>query len=205
MPADGSDTDVATVTPVSDPSGRRAAADADPEAADPETIARSIALRMLERAPRTRAELARGMARRGVPEDVAAGVLDRFTEVGLIDDEAFAAAWVSSRHAGRGLGRRALSAELRRRGVDTETAAAALAGVSADDEEAAARALVERKLRSMAGVAPEARLRRLVGMLARKGFGPGMASRVVRDALAAAGRDPADGADPARGPGLTRR
>src|SRR3954454_1475307 len=91
----------------------------DPDV-DPESVARAIALRMLERQPRTRAELARGMARRGVPADVAAAVLDRFTEVGLVDDEAFASAWVESRHAGRGLGRRALTAELRRRGVDEQ-------------------------------------------------------------------------------------
>ena len=155
----------------------------DPEA-DPESVARLIALYMLERQPRTRAELARGMARRGVPEDAAAAVLDRFTEVGLIDDEAFAQAWVDSRQAGRGLGRRALSAELRRRGVDDEVVKEAVATVSPEDEEQAARALVERKLRTMTSVPHEARVRRLVGMLARKGFGQGLALRVVRDVLA---------------------
>jgi regulatory protein len=154
--------------------------------ADPESVARTIALTMLERQPRTRAELARGMARRGVPEDAAAAVLDRFTDVGLIDDEAFAQAWVDSRHAGRGLGRRALSAELRRRGVDDAVAKEAVAPVSAEDEERAARALVERRLRAMTSVPYEAKIRRLVGMLARKGFGQGLALRVVRDVLAGA-------------------
>jgi regulatory protein len=159
--------------------------DLGPEA-DPESVARTIALNMLERRPRTRAELARGMASRGVPEDAAAAVLDRFTEVGLVNDEAFAQAWVDSRHAGKGLGRRALSAELRRRGVDDEVARDALAAVTPEDEEATARALVERKLRSLASVPHDARLRRLVGMLARKGFDPGVALRVVRDVLAQA-------------------
>ena len=159
--------------------------DLGPEA-DPESVARTIALTMLERQPRTRAELARGMARRGVPEDAATAVLDRFTEVGLVDDEAFAQAWVDSRHAGKGLGRRALSAELRRRGVDDETAKEAVAAVTPEDEEQVARTLVERKLRSMTSVPHEARLRRLAGMLARKGFDPGLALRVVRDVLAEA-------------------
>jgi regulatory protein len=154
--------------------------------ADPESVARTIALRMLERQPRTRAELARGMARRGVPEDAAAVVLDRFTEVGLIVDEAFAQAWVDSRHVGKGLGRRALSAELRRRGVDDEVAKEAIATVTAEDEEQTARMLVERKLRAMTSVPHDAKLRRLVGMLARKGFEPGVALRVVRDVLAEA-------------------
>jgi regulatory protein len=154
--------------------------------ADPESVARTIALTMLERQPRTRAELARGMARRGVPEDAAAAVLDRFTDVGLIDDEAFAQAWVDSRHASRALGRRALSAELRRRGVDDEVAKDALATVTPEDEERAARSLVERRVRTMSSVPPDAKLRRLVGMLARKGFNHGLALRVVRDVLAEA-------------------
>jgi regulatory protein len=157
---------------------------ADPDA-DPESVARAIALRMLERQPRTRAELARGMARRGVPTDVAAAVLDRFTEVGLVDDEAFAAAWVDSRHTGKGLGRRALSAELRRRGVDEDVVRDSVATVTDDDEEAVARTLVERRLRTVASQPREVQVRRLAGMLARKGFSPGLAFRVVQDVLAA--------------------
>ena len=155
---------------------------ADPDA-DPESVARTIALRMLERQPRTRLELARAMARRGVPADVAAAVLDRFTEVGLVDDEAFAQAWVESRHRGRGLAKRALSAELRRRGVEESVLAEAVAHVTDDDERAAARALVERKLRSMTSLPRDVQLRRLSGMLARKGFGSGVAMSVVREVL----------------------
>ena len=128
------------------------------------------------------------MARRGVPDDAAAAVLDRFSEVGLIDDAAFAQAWVDSRHAGRALGRRALSAELRRRGVDDEVARDAVAAVSSDDEAAAARTLVERRLRTMTSVPHDAKIHRLVGMLARKGFSQGLALRVVRDVLAEASR-----------------
>ena len=124
---------------------------ADPDA-EPEGVARAIALRLLERQPRTRAELERAMARRDVPSDVAAAVLERFTEVGLVDDEAFAQAWVDSRHRGRGLAKRALSAELRRRGVDDSVVREAVDTVTDDDERAAAVALVERKLRTMSSV-----------------------------------------------------
>jgi regulatory protein len=158
--------------------------DRDPDA-DPESVARTIALGLLDRQPRTRSELARALARRGVPDDVAAAVLDRFTEVGLVDDQAFAAAWVDSRHRGRGLGRRALSAELRRRGVDEAVVREAVEAVSLDEEEAAARALVARRLPSLARLPVEARTRRLVGMLGRKGVSQGLAFRVVREALAA--------------------
>jgi regulatory protein len=102
----------------------------------------------------------------------------------MIDDAAFARAWVSSRHQGRGLARRALATELRQRGVATETVGEALAELDGDTEAATARTLVERKLRTATGP-PEAIFRRLVGMLARKGYPPGVAIRVVKDALAA--------------------
>jgi regulatory protein len=125
------------------------------------------------------------MARKGVPDDARERVLDRFTEVGLIDDVAFAQAWVDSRHHGRGLGRRALAAELHRRGVDDEVAAAALSVVSTDDEVVAAQTLVARKLRSMTNVPTDVATRRLVSMLGRKGFGASLAYRVVSEALAA--------------------
>ena len=161
-------------------------AEHDPDA-DPEAVARMIALGMLERAPRTRAELARALVRRGVPREVADGVLDRFTDVGLVDDAAFATAWVDSRHAGRGLARRALAAELRRKGIDEPTVREAVGSLSADEEFDTARALVTRRLASTAGLSREARTRRLVGMLARKGFAGGLAYRVVRDALDADG------------------
>ena len=86
------------------------------------------------------------MARKDVPDSVAEKVLDRFTEVGLIDDAEFARMLVRTRHAERGLSRRAIAVELRRKGIDDELAGAALEEVDSDDEEAAARALVRRKL-----------------------------------------------------------
>jgi regulatory protein len=159
---------------------RSAEADLD---ADPESVARSIGLKLLERTPRPRAELASAMARRGVPDDAATVVLDRFVEVGLLDDVAFATAWVDSRHRGRGLARRALASELRKRGVDDDIAGEALAAVTIDDEAVAAEALVRRRLRSMSGLTREVRTRRLVAMLGRKGFGGSLAYGVVSRVL----------------------
>jgi regulatory protein len=135
---------------------------------------------MLDRSPRTRAELATAMARRGVPDDAAESVLDRFAAVGLIDDVAFANAWVESRHHGRGLARRALASELHKRGIDAEVASDALASVSTDDEARAAEALVRRRLRSMSGLPREVQSRRLTAMLGRKGFGASVSYAVVR-------------------------
>jgi regulatory protein len=172
--------------------------------ADPVAVAREICLRLLTDRARTRQELAQVLARKGVPDEAAAAVLDRFDEVGLIDDAAFAGQWVRSRHGHRGLGRRAIAVELRRKGVADDIAGEALAEVDAESEDRRARELVDRKLRSVTLTTSEQRAttgRRLVGMLARKGYGAGTAYRVVREALAPHGAeadelgavDPVDG------------
>nr|WP_249668993.1 regulatory protein RecX [Cellulomonas hominis] len=167
-------------------------------------MARSIALRQLTAAPRSRAQLAEAMARRDVPEDVADRVLDRFTEVGLVDDVAYAEMLVRSRHAERGLSRRALGMELRRKGVDDGIAHEALSQVDDADEEQAARALARKKLRATRGLDREVRLRRAYGALGRKGYGGSLVSRVVREELAAEGAadDDADDGGGWRGPGV---
>lgn len=154
------------------------AAATDPEP-DPESVARAIALRLLTAAPRSRRQLADAMARRGVPDDVAERVLDRFTEVGLVDDAAYARMLVRSRHESRGLARRALAVELRRKGIDDELAAEALTEVDAEDEEEAARALLHRRWRP--DVDPEVMTRRALAMLARKGYPSGLSLRLIAE------------------------
>jgi regulatory protein len=114
-------------------------------------------------------------------------VLERFTEVGLIDDAAFARAWVESRHHSRGLAGRMLGAELTQRGVASEEVRTALAALSPDEELATARQLVARRLPATRGKPLPARVRHLVGMLARRGYPAGIAYRVVREALAEEG------------------
>jgi len=160
-----------------------------PQEDDPVSAARGLCLRALTGAPKTRSQLADLLAARDIPDDAAETVLDRFTEVGLIDDAAFARAWVSSRQAGRGLARRALSAELRAKGVDAEVAAEAVEAVDDDDERETARRLVDRKVGAMRRLDRATATRRLMGMLARKGYNGGLAAAVVREALDADGAD----------------
>ena len=114
---------------------------------------------------------------------VATTVLDRLEEVGLVDDAAYAGMLVRSQQVGRGLARRALAQELRRKGVDDDTARGALDMVGEHDEEERARALVAKKMRSMSGLDAVVQTRRLAGMLARKGYGSDIAMRVVREAV----------------------
>ncbi|GAB1327172.1 recombination regulator RecX [Streptomyces sennicomposti] len=156
---------------------------------DPVERARAICLRLLTGTPRTRKQLADALRKREIPDEAAQEVLSRFEEVGLIDDSAFADAWVESRHHGRGLARRALARELRTKGVDATLIDEAVGRLDADQEEATARELVARKLRSTRGLDRDKRLRRLAGMLARKGYSQGLALKVVRQALEEEGED----------------
>jgi len=173
---------------------------ADPGGADPQEAARQICLRLLATAPRTRAQLASALRRRRVPEEVAEAVLGRFAEVRLIDDAAFAQAWVETRHHGRGLARRALSAELRQRGVAAEEVRAAVGSLGDQDELATARRLVAKRVEATRGRPLPARVRHLVGMLARKGYPAGLAFQVVREALAEdSRRSPEGGSGPDAG------
>ncbi|MFE2219516.1 recombination regulator RecX [Streptomyces canus] len=157
--------------------------------ADPVERARAICLRLLTGTPRTRKQLADALRKREIPDDAAEEVLSRFEEVGLINDSAFADAWVESRHHGRGLARRALAQELRTKGVDPTLVDAAVSQLDSEQEEATARELVDRKLRATRGLDRDKRLRRLAGMLARKGYPEGMALRVVRQALQEEGEE----------------
>jgi regulatory protein len=150
---------------------------------DPLDWARQIVLRQLTAAPRSRAQLEQALRRKDCPDDVAAVVLDRMEEVGLVDDVAYAGMLVRSQQAGRGLARRALAQELRRKGVDDETAQAALDEVDPHDEEDRARELVAKKMRSMSGLEPVVQTRRLAGLLARKGYPSDLSMRVVREAV----------------------
>ncbi|SEG04334.1 regulatory protein [Actinacidiphila yanglinensis] len=154
---------------------------------DPGERARALCLRLLTGTPRTRRQLADALRKHEIPDDVAEHVLERFEDVGLIDDQAFANAWVESRHRGRGLARRALARELRHRGVEADLVTEAVGLLDPEQEEETARELVQRRLPGTRGLERDRRIRRLAGMLARKGYPEGMSLRVVRDALAAEG------------------
>ena len=156
---------------------------------DPVERARAICLRLLTGTPRTRKQLADALRKREIPDEAAEEVLSRFEEVGLINDSAFADAWVESRHHGRGLARRALARELRTKGVDSALIDEAVSRLDSEQEEETARELVARKLRATRGLDRDKRVRRLAGMLARKGYPQGLALRVVRQALEEEGED----------------
>lgn len=167
-----------------DPSEQDAAG-AQPEA-DAVSAAREIALRRLSVRARSRKELAQDLAKRDVPPDAAAQVLDRFTEVGLIDDAAFAAQWVESRGSRSGASR--LKQELRQKGVADEHIAEAVGAREDDADLTAARALAQRKAAAMGRLDRVVRERRLSALLARRGFSTAVIRRIIAEF-----RDPTDG------------
>ncbi|MFE7801962.1 recombination regulator RecX [Nocardia sp. NPDC057440] len=150
--------------------------------------AKDASLRLLAVRARSRAELAQRLAAKGFTPEVTEAALDRLAEVGLINDAAFAEEWVHARHTFSGKGKQALARELRRKGVAPSDSAPALDAITSDDEESRAVELVRRKLRSMpADLDRDKAIRRLVGMLARRGYNQSTAYQVVKAELAGHG------------------
>jgi regulatory protein len=151
-----------------------------------EEQARALCLRLLTGRSRTRAELLAQLTKRGYPDDVSAQVLDRLADVGLVNDTDFAQQWVESRHARAGKSRRAMAAELHTKGVDKDVITAALGAIDGEAERSRAEELVRVKLRRDALSGDDARItRRLVGMLARRGYSQNLACEVVLAELSA--------------------
>lgn len=162
----------------------------DPDAQIYES-ARNIVLRQLTASAKSRRQLEDKLADRGVPEAVAIRVLNRFEEVGLVDDAAFAQSFVRSRAESRKLARPALRRDLQAKGIDADLAEEALEQRTDEQERADALELVRRKAPQGEQLAQhladrnarEKLTRRLVSMLARKGYAPGVAFDVVKQVL----------------------
>jgi regulatory protein len=152
---------------------------------DPEQVVRTIVLRRLSSAPRTRGELEKDLAQRGSDPDITAAVLDRFEEVGLIDDHAYARMWVESRHRSKALARSLLKRELTDRGIDRELAQEAVDQIDDDAEWQRAREFAVRKFRVRSGEDRLKAVNRLAGQLARKGYPANVCFTVAREVSAA--------------------
>lgn len=150
--------------------------------------AKEACLRLLAVRARSRAELADRLAEKGFRPEVTDAALVRLAEVGLVDDAAFAEQWVHSRHTYSGRGRATLRRELRDKGIAPALAEEALAAITDADERARAADLARRKLQSLsAGTDYDRALRRLVAVLARRGFDQSVAFAVAGEELASAG------------------
>lgn len=162
--------------------------------------AQNLCLWHLGRGPRTQKELRDAMTKKGVPAEMAEDVLAKLAEYNYVNDEQFADNFVRNRHVNQRKGAAVIRQELRRKGVEDDVVSEALEQITEESEHEAATALVARKLASTTSLEPAKRVNRLVGMLARKGYPPGLAYQVVREAIAeeaeAAGLNDAEMPDP---------
>jgi regulatory protein len=142
--------------------------------------ARGWLLGRLTRGPRSKAQLARMLAEKGVPEEVAQPLLDRFEDVGLIDDASYARAFARDRRQSRGLAKSALRRELGQAGVDQELVTEALEEYSAEDDLDLAISLVEKRWQGLARLERDARYRRISSYLGRRGFSGSTISTAIR-------------------------
>jgi len=175
---------------------RRAAID------DPSVVLEAAA-RFLEVRPRSIDEVRRRLREAGYRPELGDAAIERLIGLGMLDDDAFARAWVESRDRARPRGERALRSELRGKGIADaivaevlgERAAQFAGGADPDggeppvegaDEAAAARLLARRGTAAAREADPRRRRAKAYALLARNGFDPGVAGRAVATWLAAA-------------------
>lgn len=165
------------------------------EVEDPNVVLEA-ALRFLEARPRSVAEVRRRLTSAGYRAELVEAAIARLEGLGVLDDEAFTAAWVESRDRAKPRGERALRDELRRKGVDRVLIDEALTerrptpGAEGDPDLAAGERLLARHRSALARIAdPPVRRQRAYGLLARNGFDPDVASRLAAGVVASDGRD----------------
>jgi regulatory protein len=151
---------------------------------DDPSLVLDAALRFLEARQRSASEIRARLVLHGYRPDLVEGAIARLTELGMVDDAAFARAWVESRDRARPRGERALRQELARKGIDRSVAEDTLAERELerpDADEAAARRLLERHASALSRVVdPHARRQRAYAILARNGFDPETAAALAR-------------------------
>ena len=132
--------------------------------------AKERALTLLEYRARSRAEIARRLARAGFAEDIVDETVARLESMGLIDDAQFSQAWVNHRMAGKPMGKTRIKWELRQKGVATELVDAALSSVDPEAERSSAREAATRRLKKDSGLDERTRRRKTASYLQRQGF-----------------------------------
>ncbi|MCT1444452.1 recombination regulator RecX [Corynebacterium sanguinis] len=149
---------------------------------------RTRALRLLDQRARSKSELRSRLISAEFDPELVERVLDSLENSGLVNDAVFASEWVRQRSQRRGKSARALDMELLDKGVAEPVRQEALSQITAEDEEAAARAVAEKKAREVKA-APSDRteydkhLRRIIGVMARRGYSSAMSLRLGREVL----------------------
>lgn len=163
------------------------------EETDPYTRAKTIVYNQLAYSAKTRGQLRKKLQAEGFEADLIEPLLDKFEAAKLIDDAEYAQTFVAQKSRTKKLSRAALRRELAERGVRGEEAENALAQRTDEQEREDAAELVRKKLRPGMDLSDRAEkdrvTRRLLGMLARRGYSSSVSMSVIREELAAYGAD----------------
>lgn len=135
-----------------------------------EQRARNVLLYQLSRSAKSAHTLRQILEKREIDAEIAESVIQRFIELGLIDDKAYAETIVNSRRKFKGLAKSAIKRELSQKGVDAVLVEQVTADVTNEDELATATELALKRVARLANLDKEVRQRRLNGYLARKGY-----------------------------------
>ncbi|WP_243063783.1 regulatory protein RecX [Humibacter sp. RRB41] len=154
------------------------------------TRANNVAIHQLARRGMSRWELEQVLAKREVDDETAAAELDRLESIGLVDDAALAVSMVYAMHTRKGSGRSAIESELRRRHLDDDVIADAMAELDGDDEKERATELAVARARQLTSLDYDVASRRLSGFLLRKGYDGETVRAAVRTALESHPRGP---------------
>lgn len=168
-------------------------ADRAAEEADPYTRAKTIVYNQLAYSAKTRGQLRKKLQSEGFEAELIEPLLDKFEAAKLIDDAEYAETFVRQKSRTKKLSRAALRRELAERGVHGEEAENALAQRTDEQEREDAAELVRKKLRPGMDLSDRAEkdrvTRRLLGMLARRGYSSSVSMSVIREELAAYGAE----------------
>ena len=145
-----------------------------------ESRARNVLLHQIARSAKSTSQLRKILEQREIDSEIAEKVLERFTEVGLIDDAAYAETIVNSRRNYKGLAKSAIKRELNEKGVSQELVEEAISGITAEDDFESAKQLANRRFRQMAHLDKDVRTRRLAGYLQRKGYASNAVFAAIR-------------------------
>lgn len=163
------------------------------EETDPYTRAKTIVYNQLAYSAKTRGQLRKKLQAEGFDAELIEPLLDKFEAAKLIDDAEYAQSFVAQKSRTKKLSRAALRRELAERGVRGEEAENALAQRTDEQEREDAAELVRKKLRPGMDFSDRAEkdrvTRRLLGMLARRGYSSSVSMSVIREELAAYGAE----------------
>jgi len=143
---------------------------------------RQALLKLIERSSKSSGALRKLLAEKDLPAQVIDQMIDRFIEVGLIDDYALARDFTELAVSRKSKAKSVIARELRAKSFPQEAIDAAIADIDVESELEAAKKLAESRIRQLMKLDPDVRTRRLSSFLMRKGYSSSVVWAATRHA-----------------------